>query len=61
MRNNKFVVTRQQPTKEETCLALFGKQTKSVAKIVFDNVDMFTDDTDDATFDEWLKQGSWHK
>lgn len=60
MQNNKFVTTRQ-PTKEETCLALFGKQTKSVAKLVFNNVDMFTDDVDDATFDEWLRQGSWHK
>lgn len=56
--NGTFIVARQ-PTAEQLCMAVAGMQVASASNFVLNNIDMFSDNTDDKEFDEWLKQKAW--
>ena len=48
-------VSKSPPTTEHVCLSLFGKQTASVVRCIENNKSMFTSDTSEAEFFDWLK------
>lgn len=56
--NRTFIVTRQ-PTSEQLCIAVTGMQVASASNFVLNNINMFSDNTDDDEFDKWLEQRAW--